>query len=324
MSAPVAFIAAQNVAKGGRVQPPESPAAVIRPDQIDPARHLLIAGPTASGKSALALAVAQAQGGLIVNADALQIWSCWRVLTARPSLEEAAAAPHVLYGHVAPGVAYSVGDWLREVAGLLDRRLIVVGGTGLYLTALTQGLAHVPPTPAPIRAEGDARLAAPGGLARMVADLDPATRARIDTRNPARVQRAWEVLTATGRGLADWQADTPPPLIAPADAQRILVTADRDWLADRIARRFRLMIQQGALEEVRAMLPRWDRAQQWARAIGAPELAAHLRGDMDLETATERAIIATRQYAKAQRIWFRGRMKDWQPLAADAKSTRQD
>ena len=293
-------------------------------DQIDPARHLLIAGPTASGKSALALAVAQAQGGLIVNADALQIWSCWRVLTARPGPAEEAAAPHALYGHVAPGATYSVGDWLREVAGLLDRRLIVVGGTGLYLTALTQGLAPVPPVPAEIRAEGDARLAQEDGLARMVADLDARTRAGIDTRNPARVQRAWEVWTATGRGLADWQDDTPPPLIAPADAQKILVTADRDWLARRIADRFHMMMQQGAMDEVRTMLPHWDPARQWARAIGAPELVSHLRGEIDLNTATERAIIATRQYAKAQRIWFRGRMKDWWHLPADAGSTRGD
>jgi len=297
---------------------------VIPLHQIDPGRHLLIAGPTASGKSALALAVARRQGGLIVNADALQVWSCWRVLTARPSPADEAAVPHALYGHVAPGTAYSVGDWLREVAGLLDRRLIVVGGTGLYLTALTQGLAHVPPVPPAIRAEGDARLAAEGGLARMAAALDPATRARIDTRNPARVQRAWEVLTATGRGLADWQADTPPPLIGPEDGQRILVTADRDWLADRIARRFDAMMRQGALDEARAMLPFWDPARQWARAIGAPELVAHLRGEIDLPTATERAIIATRQYAKAQRIWFRGRMRDWRPVQADAKSTAPD
>ena len=296
---------------------------MIRPDQIDPMRHLLIAGPTASGKSALALAVAQAQGGLIVNADALQVWSCWRVLTARPSADEEDAAPHALYGHVERGTPYSVGDWLRDVADLLDRRLIVVGGTGLYLTALTQGLAPVPPTPAAIRAEGDARLAAEGGLDRMVADLDPATRARIDTLNPARVQRAWEVLTATGRGLADWQADTPPPLIAPAAAQRVLVTADRDWLADRIAHRFHLMMQQGAVDEVRAMLPRWDPAQQWARAIGAPDLVAYLRGEIDLPSAAERAIIATRQYAKAQRIWFRGRMKDWQASAAGSDTHAQ-
>lgn len=286
---------------------------------IDPARHLLIAGPTASGKSALALAVAQAQGGLIVNADALQVWSCWRVLTARPSAGDEAAAPHALYGHVGPDGAYSVGDWLREVAGLLDRRLIVVGGTGLYLTALTRGLAPVPPVPPALRAEGDLLLAAPGGLARMVADLDAGTRDRIDLRNPARVQRAWEVWRATGRGLSDWQADTPPPLIGPDDAQNLLMSVDRDWLSDRIARRFGAMMAGGALEEARALLPRWDPSRQWARAIGAPELIAHLRGETDLAQATERAIIATRQYAKSQRVWFRGRMRDWKIWRVESK-----
>lgn len=295
--------------------------SVFCPPNIDPDRHLLIAGPTASGKSALAMAVAQAQGGLIVNADALQIWACWRVLTARPSAEDEAAAPHALYGHVSSGQTYSVGNWLRDVQALMGQRLIIVGGTGLYLTALTQGLAYVPPVPAHIRAEGDAILAQPGGLAQMVAALDPATRDRIDLQNPARVQRAWEVLQATGRGLADWQADTPPPLIAPADCQRLLVHADRDWLAERIARRFDAMMDQGALDEVRAMLPHWSPSQQWARAIGAPDLVAYLRGQVDLPTATERAVIATRQYAKSQRIWFRGRMRDWTRVDADKITT---
>lgn len=288
------------------------------PSLIDPRRHLLVAGPTASGKSALALRIARAQGGLIVNADALQVWSCWRVLTARPSPADEAGAPHALYGHVPPGTAYSVGDWLREVAALMDRRLIVVGGTGLYLTALTEGLAHVPPVPPAIRAEGDARLRAEGGLAHMVADLDSATRSRIDTRNPARVQRAWEVLAATGRGLADWQAAMPPPLMTPGAAQRIVLAVDRDRLADRIARRFFLMLDEGALEEVRAMLPLWDPAQQWARAIGAPELADALRGRADLDTAAARAIAATRRYAKGQRTWFRSRMKRWQAIDPEA------
>lgn len=289
--------------------------------RIDPARHLLIAGPTASGKSGLALAVARAQGGLIVNADALQIWSCWRVLTARPSALDEDAAPHALYGHVAPGQTYSVGDWLRDVQQLLGQRLIIVGGTGLYLTSLTQGLAYVPPTAPDIRADGDALLATEDGLARMVAELDPRTRDRIDLRNPARVQRAWEVLQSTGRGLAEWQADTPPPLIAPADCQRLLVNADRDRLANRIASRFDAMMDQGALDEVRAMLPQWDPSQQWARAIGAPDLVAYLRGEVDLPTAIDRAVIATRQYAKSQRIWFRGRMRDWTGVDADKIAT---
>ena len=143
---------------------------------------VLIAGPTASGKSALALRIARAQGRAVVNADALQVWSCWQVLTARPSAADLAQAPHALYGHVAPGTAWSVGDWLRQVAALRGR-LIVVGGTGLYLTALTRGLAQIPPTPPAIRATADARIAG-GGRAAMVAELDPRTRAQIDLANP--------------------------------------------------------------------------------------------------------------------------------------------
>ncbi|HMQ41048.1 MAG TPA: tRNA (adenosine(37)-N6)-dimethylallyltransferase MiaA [Paracoccus sp. (in: a-proteobacteria)] len=281
-------------------------------ETIDPERHVVIAGPTASGKSALALALAQAQGGTIVNADALQIWSCWRVLTARPDDADLAAAPHALYGHVDPGQSYSVGDWLGEVAALKGR-LIVAGGTGLYLTALTSGLAHIPPVPPEIRDTGDAILAA-GGLDDMIAGLDDASREKIDLQNPARVQRAWEVLQATGRSIVDWQSDTPPPLIAPEDATCLVLNSDRDWLAKRILVRFAQMWHDGAVEEVRAMMPLWDERAQWARAIGAPEIAAYLREDIDARTAKGRAIVATRQYAKSQRIWFRSRMKSWRKL----------
>ena len=283
--------------------------------QLPPLRDdlpVLIAGPTASGKSALALALAQAQGGTIVNADALQIWSCWRVLTARPDDADLAAAPHALYGHVDPGQSYSVGDWLGEVAALKGR-LIVAGGTGLYLTALTSGLAHIPPVPPEIRDTGDAILAA-GGLDDMIAGLDDASREKIDLQNPARVQRAWEVLQATGRSIVDWQSDTPPPLIAPEDATCLVLNSDRDWLAKRILVRFAQMWHDGAVEEVRAMMPLWDERAQWARAIGAPEIAAYLREDIDARTAKGRAIVATRQYAKSQRIWFRSRMKSWRKL----------
>lgn len=292
--------------------------ATIRPD-----RHVLIAGPTASGKSALAIAVAQAQGGVIVNADALQVWACWRIISARPTPQDEALAPHRLYGHMAPGAAWSVGAWLAQVTQELatGARLIVVGGTGLYLNALSSGLAVIPATPAAIRAEADARIATQDGLARMVDDLDLPTRARIDLRNPARVQRAWEVLRATGRGITDWQADTPPPLIAPEASDRIVLTSDRDWLAERIDRRFRLMMRQGALDEVRAILPIWQPKALWARAIGAPELLAHLRGEITLEQAVERAIIASRQYAKSQRIFFRGRMRDWRQVRIDLPAT---
>lgn len=289
---------------------------------IPAGRHVLIAGPTASGKSALALGIARSQGGVIVNADALQVWSCWRVISARPSAEEEAQAPHRLYGHMPPGAPYSVGDWLAQLREILatGQRLIVVGGTGLYLNALTSGLAVIPPVPTEVRARADALIAEPGGLARMVADLDPDTRARIDLRNPARVQRAWEVLTASGRGLASWQAETPSPLIPASAAERIVLTSDRDWLARRIERRFHAMMEQGALDEVRAMLPRWQPRALWARAIGAPELVAHLRGESTLDQAIERAIVATRQYAKAQRIFFRGRLRDWRQIPVDREN----
>ncbi|WP_299359402.1 tRNA (adenosine(37)-N6)-dimethylallyltransferase MiaA [uncultured Paracoccus sp.] len=285
--------------------------------RVDPDRHVLIAGPTASGKSGLALALARSQGGIVVNADALQVWSCWRVLTARPSSVDEAAAAHALYGHVHPDQSYSVGDWLTEIGTLLKtgQRLIIVGGTGLYHTALTRGLAVIPPVPPGVRAQGDTWLA-DGGLEEMIAALDPRTRARLDLRNPARVQRAWEVLTATGRGLADWQADTPPPLIGPEDATRLVLHVDRDRLARRIAQRFDLMVQQGALDEVAAMLPHWDPRAQWARAIGAAELAGYLQGRRSLEDAREQSVVATRQYAKSQRIWFRNRMRDWTRIEA--------
>ena len=282
---------------------------------IDASRHLLIAGPTASGKSALALEIAETQGGTVVNADALQVWSSWRVLTARPPAADEARAPHALYGHVAPGRTYSVGEWLTEVSAL-SGRLIVVGGTGLYLNALTRGLAVIPATPAEIRATADRLRATPEGLGQMVAGLDAPTRARIDLQNPVRVQRAWEVLTATGRGIVEWQAETPPPLIAPESAHLLVLQSERDWLADRIARRFHQMIEQGALDEVRAMLPFWDAEALWAKAIGAPELVAHLQGHATLDEAIERAIIASRQYAKAQRSFFRGRMRDWHWVGA--------
>lgn len=280
---------------------------------LDPARPVLIAGPTASGKSALALAIARAQGGVVVNADALQVWDCWCVLTARPSPQDEAAEPHALYGHVARGRAYSVGDWLAEVAPLLEAGLrpIIAGGTGLYLSALTEGLAVIPPVPVEIRAEGEALLTAEG-LPAMVARLDARTGAGLDRQNPARVMRAWEVLRATGRGLADWQAETGPPLLPPARAQKLVLAPDRDALAARIAQRFDAMLAGGALDEVRANAPFWQPRAQWARAIGARELMAWLEGEMTWEAAREAAIIATRQYAKAQRSWFRNRMKDWQ------------
>lgn len=284
---------------------------------IDPARPVLIAGPTASGKSALATQIVRAQGGVIVNADALQVYANWRVLSARPSAEEEAALPHRLYGHVPPETDYSVGHWLRELRALLETgaRPVIVGGTGLYFSALTEGLAEIPATPPEIRAEAERRLAE-GGPSALLDALDPATRARIDTANPRRVQRAWEVKAATGRGLAAWQDATPPPLLPLGKTVPLLVEAPKDWLDPRIARRFDAMLAGGALDEARANLPGWDAARPAAQAIGAKELIAYLRGEMTLEEVRTAAILATRQYAKRQRTWFRARMRGWHRIAA--------
>lgn len=275
---------------------------------------VLIAGPTASGKSALALEIAQRHGGCIVNADALQVFANWRVLTARPSAEEEARAPHLLYGHVPREGDYSVGHWLRDVAPLLaGARPIIVGGTGLYFRALTEGLAEIPAITDETRALANDRMASEG-LAAMVDDLarkDAATLARLDRQNPMRVQRAWEVLHQTGRPLSQWQAETAPPLLPLSACTPIALTPEKEWLNARIARRFEMMMDQGALEEARANLTGWDPALLSSKAIGGPELIAHLGGQLTLDEAIERAVISSRQYAKRQRTWFRARMKDW-------------
>ncbi len=287
----------------------------MHPITVLPQTPVLIAGPTASGKSALAIEIAQRQGGVIVNADALQVFDGWRILTARPDDADLAKADHALYGHVPFDAPYSVGHWLRDVTPFLSgaQRPIIVGGTGLNFNALTRGLAEIPATPTPVR-----EMANDMPLSALVDGLDAATLARIDTRNRMRVQRAWEVLQATGRTLADWQDATPPPLLAPDDAVCLTLDAPKDWLNARIARRFDLMLAQGALDEARTMLPDWDPDLLSSKAIGAPELIAHLQGNLSLDAARDAAIIASRQYAKRQRTWFRARHKDWQRIAADS------
>jgi tRNA dimethylallyltransferase len=277
---------------------------------------VLIAGPTGSGKSALALALAERGGGTVINADALQCFADWRVLTARPSPAEEARAPHALYGHVAWERAYSVGDWLRDLRPLLARgRPIVVGGTGLYFRALTEGLADIPAIPPPVRAEAEARLAA-RGVGSLARELAADVRAGLDEANPARVLRAWEVERATGRSIREWQAETPPPLLPRRDAVALVLDAPKEWLLPRLERRFDAMLAGGALDEVRAVLPRWNPALNAAQAIGAPELVAHLEGRLTLPEARSAAITATRRYAKRQRTWFRRRMAGWRPVRA--------
>lgn len=289
-------------------------------DALSPDQPVLIAGPTASGKSALALEIAEAQGGVIINADALQVFDNWRVLSARPSTDDEARAPHALYGHVSHNFGYSVGHWLRDAVPYLSgpRRPIFVGGTGLYFSALTEGLVEIPPTPDDIRASGNARRADEGNHLGLLAELDaedPETAQKVDRLNPMRVQRAWEVLRATGRGLAAWQAMTPPPALALNRAYPIVMDADKDWLNARIARRFQMMLDEGALEEAEANLATWDPKLPSSKAIGAPELIAHLQGEMTLQAAQEAATIATRQFAKRQRTWFRARMKQYHKIS---------
>ncbi|MEP5081248.1 MAG: tRNA (adenosine(37)-N6)-dimethylallyltransferase MiaA [Tateyamaria sp.] len=275
---------------------------------------VLIAGPTASGKSGLALAIAEACGGVIVNADASQVYDCWRIISARPSEQEEARAPHSLYGHLPFDAPYSVGHWLREVRPLLaGPRPIIVGGTGLYFAALTEGLADIPKTPPEIRIEGNAQT-----LDAMIAALDPDTRARIAMDNRARIQRAWEVQRSTGRGLAAWQDDTAPPILAEGRYHGIVLDSPKDWLTPRIETRFDAMLSGGALSEARAMLDRFDANLPSCRAIGAAEAIGVVNGDITHKQAVESATIATRQYAKRQRTWARARMGHWRHVDAQA------
>lgn len=276
-------------------------------------KPVLIAGPTASGKSALALHIARNHGGVIVNADASQVYDCWRVITARPSVEDEAIAHHALYGHVPWNAPYSAGHWLREVTPMLSgpERPIIVGGTGLYFTALTRGMADIPLTPSDIRAQGDAL-----SLNDMLGMIDDAARAGLDTANRARVQRAWEVQTSTGRSLAQWHADTPPPILDLGATTPIVFDTPTDWLLNRITRRFDLMLTQGAMDEVAAMQDRYDPALPACRAIGVPELMAVIAGTVTLDEARVRVGIATRQFAKRQRTWFRSKMQGWNRVQA--------
>lgn len=245
---------------------------------------------------------------MIVNADALQVFGGWHILTARPSPEEEQLVPHALYGHVPFDAPYSTGHWLRDVAPFLSGsvRPIIVGGTGLNFSALTEGLADIPATPPDVRSKADQL-----SLEELLAGLDGQTKSRIDTKNRVRAQRAWEVLRTTGRSISDWQDNTPPALLPISAAVPLVLTPDTDWLNDRIERRFDQMLNLGALEEAKTMLPLWNPSHLSSRAIGAPELISHLQGHMSLSSARDAAVVASRRYAKRQRTWFRSRMTDW-------------
>jgi tRNA dimethylallyltransferase len=289
-------------------------------------RVILIAGPTASGKSALALALAEKFGGTIVNADSMQVYRDLRVITARPPPEEEARVPHRLYGHVDAAENYSVGRWCRDVGETLaettaaGRVAILVGGTGLYFKALTAGLAAVPPVPAEIREQVRGRMRSEGAAA-LHAELmqrDSVTAQRLMVNDRARISRALEVVLATGRSLTDWHRDGMPALVEPKRAVKVFLTCERKVLVKRIETRFTAMLKAGALAEVRALAARkLDPLLPAMKAHGVPWLIRHLNGEISLDEAAAGAVMDTRRYAKRQLTWFRNQMKDWPWEAAD-------
>jgi tRNA dimethylallyltransferase len=283
-------------------------------------RAVLIAGPTASGKSGLALKLAEAGGMTIINADSMQVYAGLPVITARPTPDEEAQAPHRLYGHVDAGDIYSTGRWLADVAEALKaveaqgRVPIIVGGTGLYFKVLTEGMAAVPAIPTDIRAQVRDRLESEG-VAALYTDLiqhDPVTAARLMPLDRARIARALEVVLATGRSLSDWHGEPMPPLLDIASTARVFIETDRKELVARIESRFHAMLEAGALDEVRVLAARQLNPLLPAmKAHGVPWLIRHLKDELSLEAAAEGGIIDTRRYAKRQLTWFRGQMKDW-------------
>jgi len=281
---------------------------------------ILIAGPTASGKSALALALAAARNGVVVNGDSMQVYRDLRIITARPAPQEEARVPHLLYGHVDAADAYSVGRWLADARAALTeaeetgRLPIVVGGTGLYFKALTQGLSAVPPIPAAIRDVVRARLAAegPAALHAALARRDPAAAERLKPADRTRIARALEVIEATGRPLAEWHGETAKPLIDPAHAVKVFLSPDRDGLRRRIDARFDAMLAAGGLDEVRMLDARkLDPLLPAMKAHGVPWLLRHLHGEISLAEAAAGGKADTRRYAKRQLTWFRHQLPDW-------------
>lgn len=287
-------------------------------------RTLLIMGPTASGKSALALALADEIGGEIVNADSMQVYRDFRILTARPSPEEAARAPHHLYGHIDAGDHYSTGRWLTDalaaIAAISERGKapILVGGTGLYFKALTEGLADIPAADPEVRAALRARAEKEGAQALYaeLAQVDLQTASRLEPNDAPRILRALEVLETCGESITTLQANTKPALSRDAWTGFAL-TPDREPLYAGINARFDSMLSAGALDEVRAFAARsLDPALPAMKAHGAPALMAHLRGELSLNDAAEIGKRDTRRYAKRQFTWIANQMADWPRIAA--------
>ena len=288
---------------------------------------MLIAGPTASGKSALALALARASGGVIVNADSMQVYRDLHVLTARPTRQEEASVAHRLYGHVDAAVNFSAGTWVSDAALVLaelcaqDRLAIFTGGSGLYFKALTRGLSAVPPVAAEIRDSVRARLERDGveALHAELGQRDPASAERLKPRDRTRIARALEVVEATGRSLTDWHREGLPPLLPPGTFRALFLEPDRDVLYARIDARFDAMLAAGALDEVAALAARrLDPLLPAMKAHGVPALIRHIKGEITLEEAATIGRADTRHYAKRQFTWFRHQLPEFEWVRPEA------
>jgi tRNA dimethylallyltransferase len=280
---------------------------------------VLIAGPTASGKSALGIKLAQRLDGLVINADSMQVYRDLRVITARPTPAEEAEAPHRLYGHVDAAVNFSVGRYVADATQILQeikgRKLpIFVGGTGLYFKALTEGLSDMPPVPEEVREQvrRDSEGLETSELHRLLSERDPETARTLRPSDRLRVQRALEIFAATGQPLVSFHGARQPGPLADVSVIKLFLEPDRDELRRRIDQRFLTMIEQGALDEVKALGERnLDPMLPAMRAHGVPGLLAHLRGEMSLDEAITKGQGDTRRYAKRQFTWFRHQLPDW-------------
>lgn len=283
-------------------------------------RAVLIAGPTASGKTARAIEMARGRDAVIINTDSMQVYGVLDRLTARPNAEEQAAAQHVLFGHVDPARRYSTGAWLADVQQMIQGavaegwELIFVGGTGLYFDALINGFAEIPPVPEKSIQAAEKLIQGldAAGRLKLLAEKDPETASRLKVADPQRVVRALSVLDATGRTLSAYQRDNGAGLLEGYELEKIVLMPERTVLRQRIAERFSAMMDQGAVEEVEALLALdLDPSLPAMKAIGVTEIAAMLRAELSREDAVTKAVTATRQYAKRQSTWFRNRMGDW-------------
>ena len=288
---------------------------------------VLIAGPTASGKSALALALARKTGGVVVNTDSMQVYRDLKVLTARPSAIEEAEVPHRLYGHVDASQNFSAGAWVADAAKVLtearaqNRLAIFVGGSGLYFKALTRGLSAVPPIPAEVRDAVRARLERDGveALHAELARRDAVVAERLKPRDRTRVARALEVIEATGHSLSDWHREGLPPLLPKGTFRALFLEPVREELYARIDARFEAMLEKGALDEVAQLAARnLDPLLPAMKAHGVPALIRHVRGEIKLEEASEIGRADTRHYAKRQFTWFRHQLPEFEWVKPEA------